>query len=76
MKFSEHLWAHLTPEWYSQYIEYDQMKEMLAGFVANAQHLSGSDNLLARQLYFLQADEEFFKVRIKKTFTSPMHFLS
>ncbi|CAF0750072.1 unnamed protein product [Adineta ricciae] len=61
MKFGEHLWTHLTPEWYSQYIEYDQMKEMLAGFVASAQHLSGPDNLLARQLYFLQADEEFFK---------------
>lgn len=29
MKFTEHLGAHLTPEWRSQYIRYEQLKEVL-----------------------------------------------
>lgn len=62
MKFSEHLWTHLTPEWYSQYINYDQMKEMLLEHVAQAHKFANPGDALARQLYFLQADEEFFKV--------------
>jgi SPX domain protein involved in polyphosphate accumulation len=29
MKFAEHLAAHITPEWRKQYIEYEEMKNML-----------------------------------------------
>ncbi len=29
MKFAEHLAAHLTPEWTSQYIRYEDMKDIL-----------------------------------------------
>ena len=29
MKFAEHLAAHVTPEWTSQYIRYDDMKDIL-----------------------------------------------
>ncbi|PFX33295.1 xenotropic and polytropic retrovirus receptor 1-like [Stylophora pistillata] len=31
MKFTEHLGAHLTPEWRSQYIRYEQLKDVLYG---------------------------------------------
>ena len=29
MKFGEHLSSHLTPEWISQYIKYEALKEIL-----------------------------------------------
>lgn len=29
MKFAEHLSAHITPEWTSQYIRYEDMKDIL-----------------------------------------------
>ena len=29
MKLAEHLAAHITPEWTSQYIRYEEMKEIL-----------------------------------------------
>ncbi|XP_047134704.1 solute carrier family 53 member 1 isoform X1 [Hydra vulgaris] len=29
MKFSEHLGAHLTPEWRSQYVQYEEMKKFI-----------------------------------------------
>ena len=32
MKFAEHLSAHLTPEWISQYISYEDLKEKLYAF--------------------------------------------
>jgi SPX domain protein involved in polyphosphate accumulation len=63
MKFAEHLWTHLTPEWYSQYIAYDNMKEMLTKWVAKAQQLPDANDILAREQIFLYADEQFFRVR-------------
>ncbi len=63
MKFAEHLWTHLTPEWYSQYIEYEAMKEMLAKCVTKAQQLPDANDILAREQIFLYADEQFFRVR-------------
>ncbi len=32
MKFSEHLSAHITPEWRKQYILYDELKDMVTDF--------------------------------------------
>ena len=64
MKFAEHLWKHLTPEWYSQYIEYDEMKVMLAESVAEAEQLFDINDTSAREQFFLQADERFFQVSL------------
>ncbi|CAF2688139.1 unnamed protein product [Rotaria sp. Silwood2] len=61
MKFAEHLSAHVTPEWNSQYIRYDDMKELLAQAVAKAQpFVDDSDNVL-REQFFLRVDEHFFQ---------------
>ena len=63
MKFSEHLWQHLTPEWYSQYIQYDEMKEMLAGWVKHGeQQRVVTGRTFDRERYFAEVDEEFFQV--------------
>jgi SPX domain protein involved in polyphosphate accumulation len=62
MKFAEHLSAHVTPEWNSQYIRYDDMKELLAQAMAKAQpFVDESDNIL-REQFFLRIDEHFFQV--------------
>jgi SPX domain protein involved in polyphosphate accumulation len=65
MKFSEHLWKHLTPEWHSQYIPYDEMKEILYGWIEKAQQLPDVNDILLREQLFLHADEEFFQVTKK-----------
>lgn len=62
MKFSEYLWKHLTPEWYSQYIQYDQMKTMLNNYIEKSKELSHINNESLREQFFLNADEEFFPV--------------
>lgn len=62
MKFAEHLSAHVTPEWTSQYIRYDEMKELLAQAMSKAQpYVDESDNVL-REQFFLRVDEHFFQV--------------
>jgi hypothetical protein len=64
MKFGEHLLAHLTPEWTSQYINYEYMKDLLAQSVSEAPiSMNDNDNLL-REQFFLRADECFFQARI------------
>jgi SPX domain protein involved in polyphosphate accumulation len=76
MKFAEHLSAHVTPEWNSQYIRYDEMKELLAQAVAKAQpFVDESDNIL-REQFFLRVDEHFFQVRYsnKKLFHTHFYF--
>ncbi|CAF3751375.1 unnamed protein product [Adineta steineri] len=61
MKFAQHLSAHVTPEWNSQYIRYDDMKELLAQAVAKAQpYADDSDNVL-REQFFMRVDEHFFQ---------------
>ena len=35
MKFAEHLSDHITPEWRKQYIEYDEMKDVLYKAIEN-----------------------------------------
>ena len=63
MKFAEHLSAHVTPEWTSQYIRYDDMKELLAQAMSKAQpFVDDSDNVL-REQFFYRVDEHFFPVR-------------
>ncbi|CAF1049331.1 unnamed protein product [Didymodactylos carnosus] len=61
MKFAEHLAAHVTPEWHSQYIRYDEMKDLLYAAVEKAQpFIDDTDNTM-RENYFLRIDEFFFQ---------------
>jgi SPX domain protein involved in polyphosphate accumulation len=64
MKFGVHLLANLTPEWNSQYINYEYMKELLEKTVAAAPIVLDGEENSAREQYFLRADEPFFEVRI------------
>ncbi len=63
MKFGEHLRMSLTPEWCSQYIPYEDMKEFSTEVVSKAPAISETNQRLSRQRYFLLADEKFFQVR-------------
>lgn len=66
MKFAEHLSAHVTPEWTSQYIRYDEMKELLAQAIAKAQPFVDDSENVFREQFFLRVDEHFFQVKEKK----------
>lgn len=63
MKFAEHLSAHVTPEWNSQYIRYDDMKELLAQAMAKAQPFVDEGDNILREQFFARVDEHFFQVR-------------
>ncbi|XP_073976899.1 solute carrier family 53 member 1-like isoform X1 [Rhodnius prolixus] len=59
MKFTEHLAAHITPEWRKQYINYEEMKLMLYEAVEtapSAEHVE--PEFLTR--HFAKFDERFF----------------
>lgn len=62
MKFAEHLSAHATPEWSSQYIRYDDMKELLSKAVAKAQQFIDANDNVLREQFFRRIDEYFFQV--------------
>jgi hypothetical protein len=64
MKFGVHLLSNLTPEWNSQYIQYEYMKKLLDQAVAAAPILFDGDDNSTREQYFLRTDEAFFKVII------------
>ena len=63
MKFGEHLKTNLTPEWNSQYIAYEDMKELFYEVVNKAPPIIENNQNSSRQQYFLLADDEFFEVR-------------
>ena len=63
MKFAEHLSAHITPEWQSQYISYDEMKDILYSLEQNAPHdgisfLSSQFLRTFQKVCFFFSDEE------------------
>nr|CAD7432787.1 unnamed protein product [Timema monikensis] len=59
MKFTEHLSAHITPEWRKQYINYEDMKAMLYAAVEQAPSAELVEpEVLTR--YFTKFDEQFF----------------
>ncbi|GAU89162.1 hypothetical protein RvY_01745-2 [Ramazzottius varieornatus] len=67
MKFGEHLISHVTPEWRTQYINYDDMKEMLTKVISHAPKDIGTlrqdrqpDGAEALAKYFANFDESFF----------------
>jgi SPX domain protein involved in polyphosphate accumulation len=63
MRFGEYLRMHLTPEWSSQYITYEEMKEMLSDVINKVPPINEINQNLSRQEYFLLADEEFLQVK-------------
>ncbi|CAF5039912.1 unnamed protein product [Rotaria sp. Silwood1] len=56
IKFAAHLAAHLTPEWRSQYLQYEAMVAILYAAVDRAP----SHAETTRNRYFLRTDERFF----------------
>ncbi|KAL1117232.1 hypothetical protein AAG570_004558 [Ranatra chinensis] len=59
MKFTEHLLAHITPEWRKQYINYEEMKQMLYAAVEQSPDVDTVEpDVLTR--YFAKFDEQFF----------------
>jgi SPX domain protein involved in polyphosphate accumulation len=56
IKFGAHLAAHLTPEWRSQYLQYEAMVAIL--YVAVDRALPDTET--ARNRYFSRIDERFF----------------
>lgn len=63
MKFGEYLRENLTSEWVTQYISYDDMKELLIEVVSKAPPATSVEQIAARQEHFLLADDDFFQVR-------------
>lgn len=63
MKFGEHLRTNLTPEWNSQYIPYEDMKDFLTEVVTKLPSIIKTNQHLTREQYFALADEKFFQVR-------------
>ena len=59
MKFAEHLGAHITPEWRKQYIQYDEMKQMLYAALEEAPSVEVVEEEV-RQRFFANFDEKFF----------------
>ncbi|XP_037269220.1 solute carrier family 53 member 1 isoform X3 [Rhipicephalus microplus] len=60
MKFTEHLAAHITPEWRKQYISYEDMKTMLYGAVERAPSAEVVEQSVITR-YLASFDEEFFQ---------------
>jgi SPX domain protein involved in polyphosphate accumulation len=63
MKFGEYLRMNLTSEWASQYISYEDMKDILTEVVSKAPATEEINPHLSRQQYFLLADKKVFHVR-------------
>ncbi|XP_046683114.1 xenotropic and polytropic retrovirus receptor 1-like isoform X2 [Homalodisca vitripennis] len=59
MKFTEHLSAHITPEWRKQYINYEEMKCMLYAAVEQAPSAELVEPDVVTR-YFAKFDEQFF----------------
>ncbi|XP_077506786.1 solute carrier family 53 member 1 [Amblyomma americanum] len=60
MKFTEHLAAHITPEWRKQYISYEEMKTMLYGAVERAPSAEVVEQSVITR-YLASFDEDFFQ---------------
>ncbi|XP_043248158.1 xenotropic and polytropic retrovirus receptor 1-like isoform X3 [Colletes gigas] len=59
MKFTEHLSAHITPEWRKQYINYEEMKALLYAAVEQAPAADITESHILER-YFNKFDEKFF----------------
>ena len=62
VKFGEHLLGHLTPEWMSQYIEYEELKELLYTLIKNSPEIDENDES-SFKAYIATIDEDAFLKR-------------
>ncbi|XP_076018241.1 xenotropic and polytropic retrovirus receptor 1 homolog isoform X2 [Genypterus blacodes] len=60
MKFTEHLSAHITPEWRKQYIQYEAFKEMLYAAQDQAPSIEVTDDDTVKR-YYAKFEETFFQ---------------
>ncbi|KAG5847954.1 hypothetical protein ANANG_G00131760 [Anguilla anguilla] len=60
MKFTEHLSAHITPEWRKQYIQYEAFKEMLYSAQDQAPSTEVTDEDTVKR-YYARFEEKFFQ---------------
>ncbi|XP_030629080.1 LOW QUALITY PROTEIN: xenotropic and polytropic retrovirus receptor 1 homolog [Chanos chanos] len=60
MKFTEHLSAHITPEWRKQYIQYEAFKEMLYSAQDQAPSVEVTDEDTVKR-YYAKFEEKFFQ---------------
>lgn len=60
MKFTEHLAAHITPEWRKQYIQYEAFKEMLYAAQDQAPSVEVTDEDTVKR-YYAKFEEKFFQ---------------
>ncbi|XP_029379925.1 xenotropic and polytropic retrovirus receptor 1 homolog isoform X4 [Echeneis naucrates] len=60
MKFTEHLSAHITPEWRKQYIQYEAFKEMLYAAQDQAPSVEVTDEDTVKR-YYAKFEEKFFQ---------------
>uniref|UniRef100_A0A8C6LN07 Xenotropic and polytropic retrovirus receptor 1b n=1 Tax=Nothobranchius furzeri TaxID=105023 RepID=A0A8C6LN07_NOTFU len=60
MKFTEHLSAHITPEWRKQYIQYEAFKEMLYAAQDQAPSVEVTDEDTVKR-YYAKFEERFFQ---------------
>ncbi|XP_071368319.1 xenotropic and polytropic retrovirus receptor 1 homolog isoform X3 [Centroberyx affinis] len=60
MKFTEHLSAHITPEWRKQYIQYEAFKEMLYSAQDQAPSIEVTDEDTVKR-YYAKFEEKFFQ---------------
>lgn len=60
MKFTEHLSAHITPEWRKQYIQYEAFKEMLYAAQDQAPSVDVTDEDTVKR-YYAKFEEKFFQ---------------
>nr|XP_057917961.1 xenotropic and polytropic retrovirus receptor 1 homolog isoform X2 [Doryrhamphus excisus] len=60
MKFTEHLSAHITPEWRKQYIQYEAFKEMLYAAQDQAPSMEVTDEDTVKR-YYAKFEEKFFQ---------------
>lgn len=65
MKFAEYLSTHTTPEWRSQYIRYDDMKEILTQTLVKAQGFDEQTDKKLRDDFFMRVDEHFLSVILR-----------
>ncbi|GAA6074610.1 xenotropic and polytropic retrovirus receptor 1 homolog [Tachysurus ichikawai] len=59
MKFTEHLAAHITPEWRKQYIQYEAFKEMLYSAQDQAPSIEGKYQSLC-----IRYQREFYRIAL------------
>ena len=64
MKFTEHLSAHITPEWRKQYINYEEMKALLYAAVEQAPAADITESHILER-YLANLTNNFFIIVIR-----------